>query len=77
QKAVDILTACHSGPIEGLYGANYTAKRVFDSGFYWPTIYKDAFELVKHCDSCQRQGNILQKYEMPQNAIQVCEIFDV
>nr|GEZ74886.1 reverse transcriptase domain-containing protein [Tanacetum cinerariifolium] len=32
------------------------AKKVFDSGFYWPTIYKDAFELVKHCDSCQRQG---------------------
>nr|GEZ85126.1 retrovirus-related Pol polyprotein from transposon 17.6 [Tanacetum cinerariifolium] len=32
------------------------AKKVFDSGFYWPSIYKDAFELVKHCDSCQRQA---------------------
>nr|GEV17449.1 reverse transcriptase domain-containing protein [Tanacetum cinerariifolium] len=77
QEAVDILTACHSGPTEGHYGANYTAKKVFDSGFYWPTIYKDAFELVKHCDSCQRQGKISQKDEMPQNSIQVCEIFDV
>nr|GFA27099.1 reverse transcriptase domain-containing protein [Tanacetum cinerariifolium] len=37
----------------------------------------DAFELVKHCDSCQRQGKISQKDEMPQNSIQVCEIFDV
>ncbi|GKE51075.1 reverse transcriptase domain-containing protein [Tanacetum coccineum] len=36
--------ACHSGPTEGHYGANYTAKKVFDSGFYWPTIYKDAHE---------------------------------
>ncbi|GJY33416.1 reverse transcriptase domain-containing protein [Tanacetum coccineum] len=26
---------------------------------------------------CQRQGKILQRDEMPQNAIQVCEIFDV
>nr|GFB35591.1 transposon Ty3-I Gag-Pol polyprotein [Tanacetum cinerariifolium] len=43
QEAVDILTACHSGPTEGHYVANYTAKKVFDSGFYWPTIYKDAF----------------------------------
>nr|GEW30549.1 reverse transcriptase domain-containing protein [Tanacetum cinerariifolium] len=77
QEAVDILTACHSGPTGGHYGANYTAKKVFDSGFYWPTIYKDAFELVKNCDSCQRQGKISQKDEMPQNAIQVCEIFDV
>ncbi|GKD99115.1 reverse transcriptase domain-containing protein [Tanacetum coccineum] len=77
QEVVDILTACHSGPTGGHYGANYTAKKVFDSGFYWPTIYKDAHELVKNCDSCQRQGKISQRDEMPQNSIQVCEIFDV
>nr|GEZ89253.1 reverse transcriptase domain-containing protein [Tanacetum cinerariifolium] len=77
KEAIDILNACHSGPIGGHYGANYTVKKVFDSGFYWPSIYKDAFELVKHCDSCQRQGKVLQKDEMPQNFIQICEIFDV
>nr|GFD05253.1 reverse transcriptase domain-containing protein [Tanacetum cinerariifolium] len=37
QEAVDILTACHSGPTGGHYGANYganyTAKKVFDLGF--------------------------------------------
>nr|GEY41234.1 reverse transcriptase domain-containing protein [Tanacetum cinerariifolium] len=76
-EAINILKACHSGPIGGHYGANYTAKKVFDSGFCCPTIYKDAFELVKHCDSCQRQGKISQRDEMPQNSIQVCEIFDV
>ncbi|GKC19424.1 reverse transcriptase domain-containing protein [Tanacetum coccineum] len=48
QEAVDILTACHSGPTGGHYDANYTAKKVFDFGFYWPTIYKDANELVKN-----------------------------
>nr|GEV43793.1 reverse transcriptase domain-containing protein [Tanacetum cinerariifolium] len=77
QEAVDILTACHSGPTEGHYGANYTARKIFDSGFYWPIIYKDAFELVKNYDSCQRQGKISQRDEMPQNVIQICEIFDV
>nr|GFC04404.1 reverse transcriptase domain-containing protein [Tanacetum cinerariifolium] len=56
KEAIDILNACHSGPTGGHYGANYTAKKVFNSGFYWPSIYKDAFELVKCCDSCQRQG---------------------
>nr|GEX15360.1 reverse transcriptase domain-containing protein [Tanacetum cinerariifolium] len=71
QEAIDILKACHSGPTGGHYGANYTAKKVFDSGFYRPTLYKDAFELVKHCDSCQRQGKIPQRDEMPQNSIQV------
>ncbi|GKE50280.1 reverse transcriptase domain-containing protein [Tanacetum coccineum] len=39
QEAVDILTACHNGPTGGHHGANFTAKKVFDSGFYWPTIY--------------------------------------
>ncbi|GKA75780.1 reverse transcriptase domain-containing protein [Tanacetum coccineum] len=77
QEAVDILTACHSGPTGGHYGANYTAKKVFDLGFYWPTIYRDAHDLVTRCDTCQRQGKISQRDEMPQNSIQVCEIFDV
>nr|GEW78086.1 hypothetical protein [Tanacetum cinerariifolium] len=45
KEAIDILNACHSGPIGGHYGASYTVKKVFDSGFYWPSIYKDAFEL--------------------------------
>ncbi|GJT33352.1 reverse transcriptase domain-containing protein [Tanacetum coccineum] len=39
QEVVDILTACHNGPTGGHYGANYTAKKFFDSGFFWPTIY--------------------------------------
>ncbi|GJR15838.1 reverse transcriptase domain-containing protein [Tanacetum coccineum] len=51
QEAIDILTACHSGPTGGHYGANYTAKKVFDSGFYWPTIYRDAHDLVTRCDT--------------------------
>nr|GFA76101.1 reverse transcriptase domain-containing protein [Tanacetum cinerariifolium] len=77
KEALDILGACHNGPTGGHHGANLTAKKVFDSGFFWPTIYKDAHEFVKNCDSCQRQGKISQRDEMPQNSIQVCEIFDV
>nr|GEZ82687.1 reverse transcriptase domain-containing protein [Tanacetum cinerariifolium] len=77
KEAIDILNACHSGPTEGHYGASYIVKNIFDSGFYWPSIYKDAYELVKRCDSCQSQGKISQKDEMPQKFIQICEIFDV
>ncbi|GKD12818.1 reverse transcriptase domain-containing protein [Tanacetum coccineum] len=77
KEALDILEACHNGPTGGHHGANLTAKKVFDARFFWPTIYKDAHELVKNYDSCQRQGKISQRDEMPQNSIQVCEIFDV
>ncbi|GJQ95217.1 reverse transcriptase domain-containing protein [Tanacetum coccineum] len=69
KEALDILEACHNGPTGGHHGANLTAKKVFDAEFFWPTIYKDAHELVKNCDSCQRQGKFSQRDEMPQNSI--------
>ncbi|GJR49352.1 reverse transcriptase domain-containing protein [Tanacetum coccineum] len=65
KEALNILEACHSGPTGGHYGANYTAKKISDSGFYWPTIYKDASDFVTRCDICQRQGKISQRDEMP------------
>ncbi|GJR08916.1 reverse transcriptase domain-containing protein [Tanacetum coccineum] len=76
-EALDVLEACHNGPTGGHHCANLIAKKVFDVCSFWPTIYKDSHELVKNYDSCQRQGKILQRDEMPQNSIQVCEIFDV
>nr|GEZ19255.1 reverse transcriptase domain-containing protein [Tanacetum cinerariifolium] len=49
KEALEILKACDNGPTVGHHGSNLTAKKVFDAGFFWPTIYKDAHELVKHC----------------------------
>nr|GEW63723.1 hypothetical protein [Tanacetum cinerariifolium] len=70
QEVVEILKACHYRPIGGHHGPNYKAKKVFDSGFYWPSIYCDAQDLVKNCDVYQRQGKISHRDEMPQNSIQ-------
>nr|GEW48984.1 reverse transcriptase domain-containing protein [Tanacetum cinerariifolium] len=77
QEANDILKTCHEGPTGGHNGINFTTKKVFDADFFWPTIYRDAHDLVTWCDAYQRQGKISQHDEMPQNAIQVCEIFNV
>nr|GEX54531.1 hypothetical protein [Tanacetum cinerariifolium] len=54
QEAFEILKACHEGPTGGHHGANLTTKKVFDSGFFWPSIYPH--EMIKTCDTCQRQG---------------------
>ncbi|GKB13571.1 reverse transcriptase domain-containing protein [Tanacetum coccineum] len=64
QEALEILKACHEGPTGGHHSANITARKVFDARFFWPTIYKDAYELIKSCDACQRQGKISQRDEM-------------
>nr|GEV35957.1 reverse transcriptase domain-containing protein [Tanacetum cinerariifolium] len=61
KEALNILEACHNGPTGGHHVTNLTAKKVFDAGFFWPTIYKDAHEFVKNYDSCQRQGKISQR----------------
>ncbi|GJR98134.1 reverse transcriptase domain-containing protein [Tanacetum coccineum] len=59
------------------YGPNVTAKKVLDSGFYWPSIIKEAHTLVRLCEACQKTGNISKRDEMPLKNIQVCEIFYV
>ncbi|GJX75380.1 reverse transcriptase domain-containing protein [Tanacetum coccineum] len=47
QEAIDILKACYEGPTGGHHSANLTVRKVFDAGFYWPTIYKDAHKTVR------------------------------
>ncbi|GKD23432.1 reverse transcriptase domain-containing protein [Tanacetum coccineum] len=72
-----ILDQCHHGPTGGHYRPNITAKKVLDSGFYWPTIIKEAHTLVQLCEACQKTGNISKRDETPLTSIQVCKIFDV
>ncbi|GKE10890.1 reverse transcriptase domain-containing protein [Tanacetum coccineum] len=40
-------------------------------------VGKDAKNYVMKCDACQRSGNISSRSEMPQNNIQVCDVFDI
>ncbi|XP_076937302.1 uncharacterized protein LOC143604825 [Bidens hawaiensis] len=76
-ESIDFVAAEKQGLTGGYHGAHATAQKVFDSGFYWPTVVKDAEEFVKLCDVCQRTGNISSKNEMSQNPIQILEIFGV
>ncbi|GKD09785.1 reverse transcriptase domain-containing protein [Tanacetum coccineum] len=78
-KHLMILKAehCHSGPTGGHHSASITERKVYESRFYWPSIFKDAKDYVMWCDACQRSGNISSRSEMPQNNIQICDVFDI
>ncbi|GKD43111.1 reverse transcriptase domain-containing protein [Tanacetum coccineum] len=76
-ETLEILVHCHSGPTGKHHSARVTARKVYESGFYWPSVFKDANEYVRRCDVCQRSGNISSRNKMPQNNIQVCEVFNV
>ncbi|GJV28049.1 zinc finger, CCHC-type containing protein [Tanacetum coccineum] len=45
--AVQILRQCHNGPSGGHHGIETTERKVFEAGFYWPNIFRDAHRLVR------------------------------
>ncbi|XP_057741309.1 uncharacterized protein LOC130959863 [Arachis stenosperma] len=73
----EVLWNCHGSCYGGHFGGDRTAAKVLQSGFFWPTLFKDAKELVKSCNECQRSGNLPKRNEMPQNFILELELFDV
>lgn len=77
EEVSDILTHCHASPYGGHFGGDRTAAKVLQSGFYWPTLFKDAYNFVAQCDRCQRVGNISRRNEMPLQNILEVELFDV
>ena len=72
-----ILNECHASPYGGHFSGERTAHKILQSGFYWPTIFRDCAEWVKLCDRCQKIGNISSINEMPLKGIMVVQIFDV
>ena len=66
-----IVNECHESPYGGYFSGERTAHKILQSGFYWPTIFRDCTEWVKLCDRCQKIGNISSRNEMPQRGILV------
>jgi len=73
-----VLHFCHASAVGGHLGSQRTARKVLDSGFYWPTIFKDAWRVCSTCEQCQRAGGaITWRQQMPQQPMLFCEVFDV
>ena len=72
----EILRKCHSSAYGGHHAGDRTAQKVLQSGFYWPSLFKDARKFILSCDECQRVGNISRRNEMPMNYSLVIEPFD-
>nr|GEZ09855.1 reverse transcriptase domain-containing protein [Tanacetum cinerariifolium] len=70
QEAIDILMACHNRPTGGHHGANYTAKKSSIPVSTGP-------QFIETPMTWSHSVTLVNRNEMPQNAIQVCEIFDI
>ncbi|RVW22978.1 Retrovirus-related Pol polyprotein from transposon 297 [Vitis vinifera] len=74
KKGVENVVADHlSRPL----ASQKTAMKVLQSGFTWPSLFKDAHIMCRSCDRCQRLGRLTKRNQMPMNPILIVELFDV
>ncbi|CAN6684920.1 unnamed protein product [Malus baccata var. baccata] len=77
EEQESILKFAHHYACGGHFGPRRTAAKILQSGFFWPSLFKDAYLCCQACDKCQRVGNLSQRNEMPQQSILVIELFDI
>ena len=58
EEMESILNHCHSLACRGHFGGNRTFAKVLQSGFYWPTLFKDGHQFVSTYAKCQILGSI-------------------
>ncbi|GJV23458.1 reverse transcriptase domain-containing protein [Tanacetum coccineum] len=57
--------------------ASITERKVYESGFYWPSIFKDAKDYVMKCDTCQRSGNISSRTAAKNDFMELNELIEL
>ncbi|PHU15956.1 hypothetical protein BC332_17161 [Capsicum chinense] len=72
-----ILEANHASQVGGHHAGDRKAKKVLQTGYYWPSLFKDAYNFLRRCDQCQQQGSILKHHEMPISKMLEVELFNV
>ena len=64
-KGHKIIERCHAAPHGGHYGVFCTQAKIWQSGFYWPSMYEDTRNFIRRCPNCQRLGGITTRNTMP------------
>ena len=72
-----ILSRSHENACGGHFASHKTTMKVLQSGFYLPSLFKDAHNMCRGCDRCQRLGKLSRRHMMPLSPILVVDLFDV
>ncbi|RVW77444.1 Retrovirus-related Pol polyprotein from transposon 17.6 [Vitis vinifera] len=72
-----ILSHCHESACGGHFAFQKTTMKVLQSGFSWPSFFKDAHTMCRSYDRCQRLGKLTRRNQMPMNPILIVDLFDV
>ena len=77
EEQFKILEFCHDRLGGGHYASKTMAQKVLESGFFWPTLFKDSHSYFQACLKCQASVNLNDKDKMPLQAILEVEVFDL
>ncbi|WJZ94281.1 hypothetical protein VitviT2T_013155 [Vitis vinifera] len=72
-----ILSHCHENACGGHFASQKIAMKVLQSGFTWPSLFKDSHIMCRSCDRCQRLGKLTKRNQMPMNLILIVDLFYV
>ena len=61
EEMTNILSHCHSFPYGDHFRVNRTTTMVLQSGFHWPSLFKDSQAYVATCDGCQKLEKNVKK----------------
>jgi hypothetical protein len=75
RKAQKLMEEFH----EGICGRNFapttTAHRIMRVRYYWPTIFKDSYSMIRKCISYQKNPGKMKREAMPLQPISIEEPF--
>jgi hypothetical protein len=60
-----VLEGCHVDVCGRHFISNSIGRKTLLVGYWWPTLFTNAFNWVKNCDACQQVGKPLKSSSMP------------
>ena len=58
KEADYVLYEIHESVYKNHAGARSLVGKALRAGYYWPTLQKDAYDIVRECEKCQRFANV-------------------
>jgi len=70
-KVSSVFNFYHYEACGGHFSSRKTTGKILQSGFYWPTMFKDSHAFCKTCENCQKLGSISKHHMMPLNSLTI------
>ena len=71
EESDNILLELHSGPAWGHYSRNTIAHNILRVVYYWPTLFKDAYDFSRKCEAFQICAHKVKKYTFPLHPVTI------